>query len=89
MATAAQRAKDSEVCFTDDGGSNQGSILEALNLASVSKLPEIFVFEDNSYAETTASSWAGGSGHVLNRPSAFGMPGPRAGGEIDELGGSE
>jgi len=62
------------VAFVGDGGSNQGTTLESYNLASVWKLPAIFVVEDNGYAETTASGWSVG-GSQVKRAEAFGMPG--------------
>src|SRR5215467_12967057 len=37
------------VSFTGDGGSNQGTTFEAMNMAVVLKLPAIFVFENNQY----------------------------------------
>ncbi len=39
------------VSFTGDGGSNQGTVFEAMNLAVVLQLPAIFVFENNGYGE--------------------------------------
>src|ERR687884_1629905 len=39
------------VSFTGDGGSNQGTFLESLNLAACWELPCVFVVEDNGYAE--------------------------------------
>ena len=39
------------IAFVGDGGSNQGTTLESMNLAKVWNLPAIFVFEDNGYAE--------------------------------------
>jgi pyruvate dehydrogenase E1 component alpha subunit len=62
------------VAFVGDGGSNQGTTLESYNLASVWKLPAIFVVEDNEYAESTASAWSVG-GSQVKRAEAFGMPG--------------
>jgi pyruvate dehydrogenase E1 component alpha subunit len=35
----------------------------------------VFVFENNGYAETTASSWSVACGDIVNRAPAFGMPG--------------
>ena len=67
------------VVFVGDGGSNQGTTLESLNLAQVWQLPAIFVVEDNGYAESTASAWAVG-GDQLKRAEAFGMPGRRVDG---------
>ena len=62
------------VAFVGDGGSNQGTTLESLNLASVWKLPVIFVVENNGYAETVASSHFV-SGTYPQRAAGFGMPG--------------
>jgi len=61
------------VAFVGDGGSNQGTTLEAYNLASVWKLPAIFVVEDNGYAESTPSSYSV-AGNQVARAQAFGMP---------------
>ena len=63
------------IAFVGDGGSNQGTTFEALNLATVWKLPAIFVFENNGYAESTSSSWSVSSGDIAKRADAFGMPG--------------
>ena len=63
------------IAFVGDGGSNQGTTFEAMNLASVWKLPAIFVFENNGYAESTASKWSVSSGDIAKRADAFGMPG--------------
>ena len=63
------------VTFTGDGGSNQGTTFESMNLASVWKLPVVFVFENNGYAESTASNWAVSCGDIVNPAEAFGMPG--------------
>jgi TPP-dependent pyruvate/acetoin dehydrogenase alpha subunit len=77
-ALAAQRLSTGGVAvgFVGDGGSNQGQFLEALNFASVFKLPSIFVIEDNGYAETTASCWSCAGDHV-KRAEGFGMSGRR------------
>lgn len=63
------------VAFFGDGGSNQGTTLESMNLASVWNLPAIFVAENNGYAESTASSWSVASDNIADRAAAFGMPG--------------
>ncbi len=63
------------VAFTGDGGSNQGTVFEAMNLASVWSLPAIFVFENNGYGEATASEWALAGGDIVRRAQAFAMPG--------------
>jgi acetoin:2,6-dichlorophenolindophenol oxidoreductase subunit alpha len=63
------------VAFFGDGGSNQGTTLESLNLASVWNLPAIFIAENNGYAETTSSTWSVASDNIADRAAAFGMPG--------------
>lgn len=64
------------VAFVGDGGSNQGTTLESLNLATIWNLPCIFVVENNGYAETTPSKWSVSlSGNAVDRAAGFGMPG--------------
>ncbi|MCZ6720989.1 MAG: thiamine pyrophosphate-dependent dehydrogenase E1 component subunit alpha [Proteobacteria bacterium] len=63
------------VAFVGDGGSNQGTTLESLNLAKVWNLPCVFVFENNGYAEATASKWSVGAENIADRASGFAMPG--------------
>lgn len=63
------------VAFLGDGASNQGGFLESLNLASVYRLPVVFVVEDNGFAESTASSWAIGGYDLVARAAGFGIPG--------------
>src|SRR5216683_2525860 len=58
-----------------DGGFNQGTTLEAMNLASAWKLPAVFVLEDNGYAESTASSWSIGGSDPIKRAAGFGIAG--------------
>lgn len=66
--------------FTGDGGTNQGTVFEAMNLAVVLKLPTIFVFEDNGYSEHTGARYAVGSGDIAGRARGFGMPATRVDG---------
>jgi TPP-dependent pyruvate/acetoin dehydrogenase alpha subunit len=62
------------VSFTGDGGSNQGTTFEAMNLAVVLKLPAIFMFENNGYGEGTAAEYSVGSKDIAGRAKGFGMP---------------
>lgn len=68
------------VTFVGDGGFNQGTTLEAMNLAAVWKLPVFFVLEDNGYAESTASSWSIGGGDPVKRAEGLGVKGRRVDG---------
>ncbi|MGH7118950.1 MAG: thiamine pyrophosphate-dependent dehydrogenase E1 component subunit alpha, partial [Acetobacteraceae bacterium] len=67
------------IAFCGDGGANQGTTAEAMNLASVWKLPAIFVIEDNGYAESTAAAWSL-AGDPVKRAEGYGMPGVRVDG---------
>ena len=62
------------VSFTGDGGSNQGTFLESLNLAAVWDLPVIFVVENNGYAESTSSQFHQSGIDVAKRADGFGLP---------------
>ncbi len=62
------------VSFTGDGGSNQGLVFEAMNMAVVLKLPVIFVFENNGYGEATGHDYSVGSQNITTRSAGFGMP---------------
>lgn len=63
------------IAFVGDGGSNQGTTFEAMNLATVWKLPAIFIFENNGYAEATSSKFSVACGDIAKRAEGFGMPG--------------
>ena len=63
------------VCFFGDGGANQGSFHEALNLASIWKLPVVFVCENNLYAESTSIEYSANVKNLADRAMAYGIPG--------------
>src|SRR5579862_7066488 len=69
------------VSFTGDGGSNQGTTFEALNMAVVLKLPAIFIFENNQYGEGTGFSYHCGSGDIAGRAGGFGLPAVKVNGD--------
>jgi acetoin:2,6-dichlorophenolindophenol oxidoreductase subunit alpha len=69
------------ISFTGDGGSNQGTTFEALNMAVVLRLPAIFVFENNGYGEYTGAAYAVGSHDIAGRAAGFGMPAVRVSGD--------
>ncbi|MFV3130444.1 thiamine pyrophosphate-dependent dehydrogenase E1 component subunit alpha [Niveispirillum sp. KHB5.9] len=81
-AIAAKLAGEGHVAvsFTGDGGSNQGTVLEALNMAAVLKVPKIFVFENNGYSEHTGSAYSLAGQDLGRRVEGFGIPVFRADG---------
>lgn len=75
LAAKVKRTGGVAVAFFGDGASNQGTTFEALNLASVWKLPAIFVAENNGYAEATAAKFSVSCEDISTRAAGFGMPG--------------
>jgi len=63
------------IAFVGDGASNQGTTFESLNLASVWRLPCIFVIENNGYAEATSAKYSVSCDDIADRASGFNMPG--------------
>lgn len=63
------------ICFFGDGASEQGTLHESLNLASIWKLPVIFVAENNGYAESTPAHYHCSVENIADRASAYNMPG--------------
>ena len=63
------------VAFFGDGGANQGLFYETLNLATVWKLPMIFLCENNQYALNTFFGKTTAVQRISQRAAAFGIPG--------------
>ncbi len=80
--TARQLGTDRvAVAFFGDGGANQGTFHEGLNLAAIWKLPVLFVCENNQYAETNPVKDAFAIEDLSKRADAYGMPGVRVDGQ--------
>jgi pyruvate dehydrogenase E1 component alpha subunit len=62
-------------CFFGEGASNQGTFHESINMASIWKLPVIFVCENNLYAMGTRQSTVMAIENVADRAVAYGIPG--------------
>ena len=62
------------VAFFGDGASNEGEFHESLNLASIWKLPIIFVCENNHYGANTPIRRVLASSSVAERAGAYGIP---------------
>ena len=61
------------VVFFGDGASNMGIFYESLNLASVLKLPVIFICENNLYATSTPLKDVAANPEIATRGNAFNM----------------
>ena len=64
-----------KVCtvFTGDGGTSEGDIHEALNVASVWSLPVLFCIENNGYGLSTPVSEQFNCEHLADRGKGYGM----------------
>ena len=63
------------VAFFGDGGSNQGIFHESLNLASVWKLPVLFICENNQYALSTSYRRTTSAAQISDRAIGYQVPG--------------
>ncbi len=75
LAAKVQGRDSVSVVFFGDGASSQGSLHEAMNLASIWDLPVIFICENNRYAESTPYEYAVAGKSVASRAAGYAMPG--------------
>ncbi len=76
-ALASKRRKDGKVtvCFFGDGAVNVGPFHESLNMASIWKLPVVYVCENNQYAMSTSVQKATAVRDIAVRGQSYDMPG--------------
>src|SRR5579875_133250 len=63
------------VAFFGDGAVNNGAFHEGLNMASIWKLPVVFVCENNEFATEVPFQYASGNPGVAGRAESYGLPG--------------
>ena len=63
------------VAYFGDGASNRGDVHESMNMASVMKLPLVFVCENNGYAISTPASFHTPIQNIAERAAGYAMPG--------------
>lgn len=75
IALANKLKKNNKVCavFTGEGGTSEGDIHEALNVASVWQLPVLFCVENNGYGLSTPTSEQYNCEHIADRGKGYGM----------------
>ena len=93
IAFANKYRNNNNVCFTyfGEGAANQGQVYEAFNMASLWKLPVVFIIENNQYAMGTSMDRASSTNEIFARGLAFNIPGKAVNGmdviEVAEEGG--
>lgn len=75
LAAKMLKQKKVAVAFFGDGASNRGTFHESANLASIWKLPVIFLCENNQYASTTPYRSSTSVEDIADRARGYGMPG--------------
>ncbi len=76
-ALSAKMQKNGKVviCFFGDGANNEGAFHESLNMASIWKLPVVFVCENNGYGMSTSTARSTAVANIAERAAAYAMPG--------------
>ena len=74
-ALGDENADQVTACFFGDGACNNGQFYECLNMATLWKLPIIFVVENNKWAIGMAHERATSDPEIYKKGPAFGMPG--------------
>jgi len=82
LAFAHKYKGDGGVChaYCGDGAINQGQVYEAFNMASLWKLPVIYVIENNKYGMGTSIERASAVTDLSKRGESFGIPGEQVNG---------
>jgi pyruvate dehydrogenase E1 component alpha subunit len=82
LAFAHRYRENGLICVTylGDGAINQGQVYESFNMASLWKLPIVYVIENNRYGMGTAVDRASARTDLFHRGMAYGIPGEQVDG---------
>ena len=76
VALSCQFRKTDQVvaCFFGDGAACEGEFFETLNMASLWKVPLIFICENNGWAISVSTSISQSTPDIADRATGFGIP---------------
>ncbi|MBL8045213.1 MAG: thiamine pyrophosphate-dependent dehydrogenase E1 component subunit alpha [Anaerolineales bacterium] len=77
VGLSIKQRRTPQVCLAvfGDGGANTGAFHESLNMASIWKLPIVYLCENNQYAMSMPMQKAFNIERISQRGAAYGMPG--------------
>jgi len=75
LAIKLRREDRVVLCFFGDGASNEGNFHESLNMASIWKLPVIFVCENNQYGMSMPVHKGMNAASIADRAVSYAIPG--------------
>jgi pyruvate dehydrogenase E1 component alpha subunit len=75
LALQMRRSKQILLSYFGDGASNEGEFHESLNMASIWKLPVVFICDNNQYGMSMHVSKSMNIEHISERSASYGIPG--------------
>ena len=77
VAFALKYKNEKKICRTyiGDGAMNNGQVFESFNIASLWKLPILYIIENNGYGMGTSVNRAAAGSELFERGKPFGIPG--------------
>ena len=85
FASQYKKTEQVTVCFFGEGATDEGTFHESLNIASIKKLPIVYVCENNGWAEFTSLNVHMPIKNVMDRAVAYNMPGVVASNDFFEI----
>ena len=82
IAFSHKYKKENQICRTyiGDGAMNNGQVFESFNMASIWKLPVLYIIENNQYGMGTSISKVAAGSDLFKRGEPFGIPGEKVDG---------
>jgi len=75
LANNYRGSKNVSLTYFGDGAANQGQVYESFNMASLWKLPVVYIIENNRYAMGTAVTRSSAETNFAHRGLSFKIPG--------------